>query len=503
MANLLLISVTEYDTRVAFLEDGRLAEFYVEDRNHNGPVGNIYKGRVLRLLPGMAAAFVEVGLERPGYLFAEDITAQEDEFSQVWLKGDMDESLAGRQLPPATIGDLLHKGQEVLVQVLRGPTANKGARLTTHLSLAGHYLVYLPTLPQMGVSRRIPDEAERQRIKALLEELRPPEGGLIARTASRGQDLEKLNRERDLLLKNWRRLQRKKPTAPCPGLLHQELEAARRVVRELYSHEVDRVLVDNPEALARIADYLESLNPRDKYRVELYADPEPIFSQFGLEIDWGKLLAPRVWLKSGGYVFIEPTEALTAIDVNTGRFVGRHRLEDTILKTNLEAAREIARQLRLRNLGGLIVIDFIDLDQAAHRRLVYETFLEALSRDRAKTTVLPISPLGILEMTRQRLRDSLGQTITEPCGACGGRGAVLTPRILASDLLRQLSAEAREFPGCRIHLAAHPRVTEMLEKEWDRLLKRLGEEHQVQISLIPQPHFPRDRYEITREWPGE
>jgi ribonuclease G len=503
MANLLLISVTECDTRVAFLEDGRLAEFYVEGRAQNGPVGNIYKGRVLRLLPGMAAAFVDVGLERPGYLFAEDITAQEDEFFQVWLKGEMDESSAGRRLPPATIGDLLHAGQEVLVQVLRGPAANKGARLTTHISLAGHYLVYLPTLAQMGVSRRIQDEAERQRIKALLEELRPAEGGLIARTASRGQGLEKLARERDLLLKDWQRLQRQKATAPCPGLLHQELEAARRVVRELYSPAVDRVLVDNPAAFERIADYLESLNPYDKYRVELYGDPEPIFSHFGLEIDWGRLLAPRVWLKSGGYVLIEPTEALTAIDVNTGRFVGRNHLEETILKTNLEAAREIARQLRLRNIGGLIVIDFIDQDEAAHRDLVYQTFVEALSRDRAKTTVLPISPLGILEMTRQRLRDSLAQTITEPCGACGGKGLSLTPRTLASDILRQLNAEAREFPGCRLHLAAHPRVTEILEKDGARQLKRFTKEHQVRVTLSPQPHFARDRYEITHEWPGE
>ena len=208
--------------------------------------------------------------------------------------------------------------------------------------------------------------------------------------------------------------------------------------------------MDDPAAFERIADYLESLNPLEKYRVELYAGPEPIFSHFGLEIDWHKLLAPRVWLKSGGYLIIDPTEALTAIDVNTGRFVGRSHLEETILKTNLEAAKEIARQLRLRNIGGLIVIDFIDQEKAANRDLVYQTLVEALSRDRAKTTVLPISPLGLVEMTRQRLRDSLAQTITEPCGACGGKGLTLTPQILACDLLRQLAAEAREFPGYQL-----------------------------------------------------
>jgi ribonuclease G len=221
-----------------------------------------------------------------------------------------------------------------------------------------------------------------------------------------------------------------------------------------------------------------------------------------MEVDWQKLLAPRVWLKSGGYLLIESTEALTAIDVNTGRFVGRDQLEDTILRTNLEAAKEIARQLRLRNIGGLIVIDFIDQEKAAHRDLVYETLVEALSKDRAKTTALPISSLGLVEMTRQRLRDSLAQTITEPCGACNGRGLVLSPRTLACDILRQLAAEAREFPGCRLSLAAHPQVIEIVEEDGTRLLARLAQEHQVQVDLSPQPRFARDHYEITHEWPG-
>src|SRR3989339_290781 len=465
MPNLLLISVTEWDTRVAFLEDGRLAEFYVEGQSQNGPVGNVYKGRVTRLLPGMAAAFVDVGLDRPAYLFAEDVIAQEDEFFQVWLKGEIEENPPSRRLPPPS-------------------------------------LVYMPTLRQRGFPRRINDEPERQRIKATLEELRPAAGGLIARTACRGQGLEKLTRERDLLMGLWQRLRRKKDRAPCPSLLHQELEAARRVVRELYSPEVDRVLVDDPAAFERIVDYLEALNPLDKYRVELHTGPDPIFSHFGLEIDWHKLLAPKVWLKSGGYLLIDPTEALTAIDVNTGRFVGRKHLEETLLKTNLEAAKEIARQLRLRNIGGLIVIDFIDQEKAANRDLVYQTLLEALARDRAKTTALPISSLGLVEMTRQRVRDSLAQTITEPCGACDGRGLTLTSQILAADLMRQLSAEARGFPGHPLHLSAHPQVMQILGKDGARLLKRLAKDHRVKVTLTPQPQFARDHYVITHEWPG-
>jgi ribonuclease G len=502
MPNLLLISVTECDTRVAFVEDGRLAEFHVEDREYNGLVGNVYKGRVVRLLPGMSAAFVDVGADRPAYLFAEDVTTQEDEFFQIWLKGEVNERPSGRKLPAPSISDLLYEGQDLLVQVLRGPAANKGARLTTHISLAGHYLVYMPTLVQLGVSRRITEEPERVRLRAILEELHPAEGGLIARTASRGEPLEKMARELEVLLDVWQRILRKKGPAPCPSLLHQDLEAGRRGVRELYSPGVDRILVDNPATFECIADYLESLNPWEKFRLELYDGPEPIFSHFGLDLDWHKLLAPRVWLKSGGYLLIEATEALTAIDVNTGKFVGRNHLEETILKTNLEAAGEIARQLRLRNIGGLIVIDFIDQEKSAHRELIYQTFVQALSRDRAKTTVLPISSLGLVEMTRQRLRDSLAQRIMEPCETCGGKGLLLTPRTLACDIFRHIRAAAREFSGYRLKLAAHPEVTRILQEETGPLLDRLSKDYQVQVELNPQPQFARDHYTITHEWPG-
>ncbi len=504
MANLLLISVAEGDTRVALVEDGRLAEFSVERRTNLGAVGNIYQGRVLKLLPGMAAAFVEVGLNRPAYLYAEDVEAQGDEFYDLWLKEELNEvsDPAPRRLPPAAIEDLLHEGQEVLVQLLRGPLGSKGARLTTHISLPGHYLVYTPTLPHLGISRRITDEAERARLKAGLEELKPPQGGLIARTASRGQALDRLGRELKALLQLWQKILRKKETASAPALLYEELEAARRVVREMFSQEVDRLVVDDPEAFEQITNYLESFNPYDKHRVELYTEAEPLFSHFGLEIDWQSLLAPRVWLKSGGYLLFDTTEALTAIDVNTGRFVGRQHLEDTLLKTNLEAAKEVARQLRLRNIGGLIVIDFIDMEKASHRDLVYQELLQSLKKDRAKTSVLPISSLGLVEMTRQRLRDSLAHLVTEPCDCCGGRGAVLSPRTLAHDLMRQLSAEAREFPRSHLTVAAHPQVTAILKQEGEHLFRRLTTQYQVIVTITEQPHSPRDRFEITRELPG-
>jgi ribonuclease G len=500
MSNLLLISVAECDTRVALVEDGRLAEFYVESHPGNGLVGNIYKGRVVKLLPGMAAAFVDLGLGRPAYLFAEEVTVQEDEFYQLWLKDELPAVAEPRRRPAAAISDLLHEGQEIVVQVLRGPLGQKGARLTNQIALAGHYL---PTLAHLGVSRRITEEEERQRLKAMLEEIKPPEGGLIARTACRGQGLDKLARERESLLPRWQKILRKKDTTTAPALLHQELEAARRLLRELFSPEVDRVVVDDPEAFAKARDFLQSFSPGDAFRVELHTEPEPLFSRFGLELDWERLLAPRVWLKSGGYLYFDTTEALTAIDVNTGKFVGRRHLEETILQTNLEAAKEVARQIRLRNLGGQIVIDFIDLEQAAHRDLVYQALLQGLSRDRAKTTVLPISPLGLVEMTRQRLRDSLAQIVTESCSCCRGRGEVLSSLTLACDIMRQLTAEAREFPGCRLSLAAHPQVIGIIKEEGQGLLRRLAEAHRLRVSFNEEPLFSRDHFEITREWPGK
>ena len=504
MSNLLLISVAAADTRVALVEDGRLAEFYLERRARHSPMGNIYLGRVLKLLPGMAAAFVEVGLGRPAYLYAEDVVPQGDEFFDLWLKDEPSEATPPRRrrLPPAAIEDLLHEGQEVLAQVWRGPVGSKGARLTTNLTLAGHYLVYMPTFPHLGVSRRITDEAERTRLKALLAELKPPEGGLIARTASQGQGVDRLAQELETLLQRWQKVLRQKEAASPPALLHQEMEATRRVVREMFSDEVERLVVDDAETFEQLQNYLEGFNPYDKYRVELYTGTEALFSHFGLEIDWQRLLAPRVLLKSGGYLLFDTTEALTAIDVNTGRFVGRRHLEDTLLKTNLEAAKEIARQLRLRNLGGIIVIDFIDMEQAANREAVYEELLQALKKDRAKTTVLPISPLGLVEMTRQRMGESLAQLVTEPCGHCQGQGVLLSPLTLAHDLMRQLSVEAREFPRSRLTVAAHPEVTAILKEEGQGLLGRLTEEYQVKITITDQPHFPREHFEITRELLG-
>jgi ribonuclease G len=505
MANSLLISVAEHDTRVAMLEEGRLAEFFVERHQQSDPTGNIYKGRVARVLPGLGAAFVDVGLSRPGYLFVEEVSDHYDDFFSFWLLKEKKEANEApespvRRLPPAPIEDLLHEGQEIVVQVFRGPMGEKGARLTTHISLPGHYLVFMPNFTHLGVSRRIPDEGERARLKSILEELKTPEGGLIARTASQGQSPEELARERDYLLNLWQVIKRKKEAASPPALIHQDYKAARWVVREIFGPGIKRVVVDDAGTYDQIVQFLGSLSPVYRHQVELYEGTEPIFSHFGVEIDWKKLLAPKVWLKSGGYLMFDTTEALTSIDVNTGKFVGRSQFQETIFKTNLEAAREIARQLRLRNIGGLIVIDFIDLEKPAHREQVHQTLVEACKRDRAKTTILPMSSLGLVEMTRQRLRDSLYQSATEPCGCCGGLGSMLTPLTLAHDILRQLAMEAREFPGAQLLVTAHPQIATILKQEGEGLINRLAANHQVKITISQQALFPREYFEIQREW---
>ncbi len=504
MASQLIISKADCDIRAALVEDGRLAEFFLERRQEQDPTGNIYKGRVLKVLPGIAAAFVDIGLERPAYLYVEEVSDTWDDFYGLWLKDEEggEAPSPAREQPHPAIEDLLHPGQEVVVQVHRPPLGGKGARLTTHVTLAGHYLVYTPTLPNLGVSRRLTDEAERERLKALLVEIKPEKGGLIARTASQSQDLETLTRERDSLVALWHRTLQKGEVSSAPALLHQELEFPLRLLRDLFGPQVNLVAVDDPVTCQAAQDYLANLHPWLKARVECHNGAEPIFSHYGLDVEWRRLLAPQVWLKSGGYLVIDTTEALTAIDVNTGRFTGKNHLEETVLKTNLEAAREAARQIRLRNLGGLIIIDFIDMEKAAHRESVYATLLEELKKDRARTTVLPVSPLGLVEMTRQRLRDSLVQLATEACPCCQGRGAILSPLVLAHDILRQLTAEAREFPGCRFTVQVHPEVAASLRTEGGELLARLQKTYQAEVHFLEEEHFPRGHYNLTRDWRG-
>ena len=497
MPGQLIISVSPWDVRAALVEDGRLAEMYVECPHRQDPTGNIYLGRVRRVIPGMAAAFVDLGLKKPGYLFAEEAAPFVNDLPESWFKEEKGERPLRPPTPP--IEDLVAEGQELLVQVWRPPLGNKAARLTTHISLPGRYLVYLPTQAQLAVSRRLAPEQERQRLKPILEELKPREGGLIARTAAAGQTLATLAAEKEALVALWKQIRRKEKKAAAPALLYQELPIIRRLVRDLISPEVTRVVVDDPAAADEIREHLRLEQVHRATVIDLYQGPEPIFVNFAVEEDWERLLAPQVWLKSGGYLIISPTEALTAIDVNTGRNVRGRDLMETILSTNLEAAREIARQVRLWNLSGIIVVDFIDMEEPAHRDLVWQTLQESLKKDRARTTVYPISPLGLVEMTRQRLGDSLAQALTETCPCCRGQGAVLSALTAAHDLLRQLAGEVREFPGCRLTVQAPPEVIALVQAEGEDFLKGIRDPGQGVVLFIEAPHFPLGQFDIARE----
>lgn len=502
MPSLLIISVSPWDVRAALVKDGRLAELHMEHSHRQEPTGNIYQGRVRRVLPGMAAAFVDLGLDKPGHLFAPEASSSFNEIPESWLQEKREENhwlKTSLRLPLPPIEDLLTEGQELLVQISRPPLGSKGARLTTQISLPGRYLVYLPTVSHLAVSRRLALESERQRLKQLLEALKPGEGGLIARTASAGLSLETLTAERDALVALWGKIRQKQRTVSAPALLHQEIPPLRRLVRDLISPDVTRLVVDDFGAYARILEYLKLEKACQALLVEQYTGQGPLFSAFHLEEDWRRLLAPQVWLKSGGYLIIETTEALTAIDVNTGRFTRGRDLEDTILTTNLEAAREAARQIRLRNLSGLIVVDFIDMENPAQRELVGQTLQESLQNDRARTTVYPMSPLGLVEMTRQRLRDSLVQLATETCPCCQGQGAVLSTLVVAHDILRQLAWEAREFAHCRLTVMAHPEVISLVKQEGEGFFKELKASRQILIHLAEDSQHRRDRFDITRE----
>ena len=502
MSSQLIMSVSPWDVRVALVEDGRLAELHVERSDKREPTGNIYQGRVRRVLPGMAAAFVDLGLDKPGYLFAQEAASAFHEIPESWLREEQEEDLPLKpslRLPAPPIEDLLAEGQELLVQVSRPPLGSKGARLTTQISLPGRYLVYLPTVSHLAVSRRLAPESERQRLYTLMEDLQPEEGGLIARTASAGQSREILAAERDTLVARWNQIRHKQHTATAPALLYQELPVIGRLVRDLVSPEVTRVVVDDADAYEKMMASLKLEGTNQATLVELYTGQEPIFSAFHLEEDWRRLLAPRVWLKSGGYLVIDTTEALTAIDVNTGRFTRGRDLEDTILTTNLEAAREAARQIRLRNLSGLLVVDFIDMEYPAQRELVHQTFQESFQKDRARTTIYPMSLLGLVEMTRQRLRDSLAQVVNSTCPCCRGQGAVLSPLVVAHDILRQLAWEAREFAHCRLTVTAHPEIIALVKQEGEIFFRELHAGRQIFIHFTEDTHVPRDQFDIIRE----
>ncbi|GFO54096.1 ribonuclease G [Geomonas sp. Red276] len=493
MGNELVINTTSHETRIALIENGTIAELYVERSRVKGIIGNIYKGRVVRVLPGMQAAFVDIGLEKAAFLYVADVFDSVEEYD-TFIEREGEEPVPH---PLHPIEELLQEGQELLVQISKEPIGTKGARITAHISLPGRHLVYMPTVDHVGISRRIEDEVERERLKEIVDRIKPVGGGFIVRTVSDGKSEEDLVADLHYLTKLWEEIVKKKDKAGAPTLIHSDLDVTQKVVRDILTESVERIVVDSKPEHDKIVQFISTFMPKMKYSIELYDEEEPIFDHFGLEVEISRALGRKVWLKSGGYIIIEQTEALTAIDVNTGRYVGKHNLEDTILKTNLEAVKEIAYQLRLRNLGGIIIIDFIDMEKEVNREKVYGALEEALKSDKSKTNILKISELGLVEMTRKRVRESLGRMMCEPCPYCEGRGYVKSKITVCHEIFRELRREMLDIRGTKVMLTVHPQVADLLYDEERRGLEELEKNFKKRITVRAKPGFHQEQFEVA------
>jgi ribonuclease G len=502
MAREIVINAHPWETRAALIENGVLCELYVERPKDLGVSGNIYKGRVIRVLPGMEAAFVDIGLDRAGFLYATDFLEELDDFEGF---GDRDRRdifdpvVKNGPVPLAEgVEAMLKRGQEVLVQVAREPIGTKGARITSHISLPGRYLVLLPTVDRVGVSRRIEDETERKRLRAIIEGIKPPGMGFIVRTAGQGMDEREITEDMEFLLKLHKSIVAKKERSSAPTVIHRELDLALRMVRDLLTQDVDVLTIDSESEHGRLCEFAESFLPRVSEKIVLFDKDEPIFDHYGIEMEIRRALGKKVWLKSGGSIVIEPTEALTVVDVNTGKFVGRRDLEDTILRTNLEATKEIAYQLRLRNIGGLIIIDFIDMELAENREKVFAALEEATKSDTKKTNILKISELGIVEMTRKRSRESLSQALTDPCPYCEGHGYLKSRRTVCYEIFRELMKAKRGIEE-RATVFVNPEVAGLLLDDERAWLEELEERYGIRIVVRAVSHLFLEEYEIRWE----
>ena len=507
MSSEILININSGETRVALLESGVLVELYLERSSEQGIGGNIYKGRVVRVLPGMQAAFVDIGLDKAAFLYVTDVyqgfedlelmmRAHEDDVNGRASSDESDEEEVLDLDTPFQIEDLLHEGQEVLVQVSKEPLGTKGARITSHISLPGRHLVLMPMVDHIGVSRRIENEPERRRLREIMQRIKPAGCGVIVRTASEGKGEAELLQDLDFLLKMWNNIQKRKATSPVPSLVHKDLDITLRAIRDLFTQEVERVVIDSEEEYQKILDFCETFMPQLKSRIELYDKEEPLFDFYGIEMEISRALGRKVWLKSGGYIVIDMTEALTVIDVNTGRYVGKRNLEDTILKTNLEAVKEIAYQLRLRNIGGIIIIDFIDMEKESSREKVFQALSEAMKKDRSKTNILKISELGLVEMTRKRTRESLGRILSERCFYCEGRGFLKNPSTVCQEILREIQRDIRDLRGENILVDVHPNIASFLYDEARGDVERLEKRFHKCIIVSGKSDFHLEQFEI-------
>jgi ribonuclease G len=497
MGQKMLIESDPHQTRIAVLEDDRLTEIFVERHRHRGLVGNVYKGRVTRVLPGMQAAFVDVGLERDAFLYVSDVAGELETMEELELEEGRADDLAGHPGPAPSIDDLLKTGQEIIVQVVKDPLPSKGARISTHVTLPGRYLVLLPTVRHFGVSRRIEDEGERERLLGILQELGVTSGGLIVRTVGEGKGPEEFASDLHYLSRLWDKIRHRSTKVAAPTLLHQDLDLALRTVRDLLRQEFTVLWVDGEETYERIVEFLDQVQASLVAKVRLFRQSSTLFEQFGIEEQIEAALKSKVWLKSGGYIVINPTEALVAIDVNTGRFVGQSNLEDTVLQTNLEAVSEIVRQIRLRDLGGIIVIDLIDMIEMEHRQQVFAMLESEIKKDRAKTKVLNISEFGLVEITRKRSRANLERLLTQICPYCSGRGRIKSIATICLNLRKELLALRGKMGQAELLLRVHPEISRALQTEERAILDELERSLGVSILIQGDPELHHERFDVV------
>ncbi len=480
----ILINITPQETRVAVLNAGVVQELHVERSALRGLVGNIYLGRVARVLPGMQSAFIDIGLERAAFLHVADIW----EYRQF------------TQVKPPPIERLIHEGDTVMVQVVKDPIGTKGARLSTQVSLAGRMLVYLPQDPHIGISQRIEDEAERTQLRETLKRLVPPEekGGYIIRTSAEDATEQDLTNDLDYLRVLWGRILERRTGSGTPSMLYQELSLAQRVLRDIATEETTTIHVDSRENFQKLEQFATQFVPRVASKLAHYTGERPLFDLYSIDAEIERALGRRVELKSGGYLIIDQTEAMTTIDVNTGGYVGTRNFDDTIYKTNLEASQAIARQLRLRNLGGIIIVDFIDMMNVEHREAVLTEFKKALSRDRTRMTVSGFTQLGLVEMTRKRTRESLAHILCEPCPVCQGRGEVKTARTVCFEILRDILREARQFDETReFRILASQAVIDLFLEEESQALAMLSDFIGKPVSMQVESLYHQEQYDIV------
>jgi ribonuclease G len=507
MSNVLVINVTNFETRVALIQDGLIHDFFMERDKERNVVSNIYKGKSLRVLPGMQASFVDVAQEQAGFLhasdfydFDKDLAAFRDDNKDLW--------------PPPSQGDnsnyvkienVLNEGEEIMVQIAKEPIGTKGARLTSQISIPGRYLVFMPTVSHIGISRQIEDRSERKRLRNLISKHRPPGTGFIVRTVSEDVSDEILKREIDLLVKHWEDILEKANRADAPYLLYEEPDLLIRCTRDLFTPDLDKLIVDDEGAYQQVTDYTEKFMPEYTDSVELYQGEEPVFDAFGIESEINRALSREVELESGGEIVFDHTEALTSIDVNTGGFVGDESQAETILQTNIEAAEEIIYQLRLRSIGGIIICDFIDMEDPEHRKQVNQVLHQAIDKDKVPTNALPISEFGLVEMTRKRVRESLIEFLWEPCSRCNSHGFVKSKDTVAYEIIREIKRQLPIYEDPNITIEAHPDVIQLLRGSERQTMETIAEESDKEFHYISLSDYPVDVYDIyeSEEQPAE